>query len=70
MIVTDTFKRMYVLVPPLDLIADFSSIIESIFDTILNLIKKNEALRKQRELLLPRLISGTILIKNTDEEAA
>ena len=41
---------------------EFDQIIESIFDQILNLINKNSNLKSQRDLLLPRLISGSISI--------
>jgi len=59
-IVTETFRRMHILDPSPDLVTDFSRIIEPLFDEILNLAKKNENLKKQRDILLPKLILGII----------
>ena len=61
-IVTDTFKAMKVVVPLKDTIQDFDRIVEPIFDQILNLINKNLNLKLQRDLLLPKLISGSISV--------
>jgi len=73
-IVVDTFRRMKVLNPDASLIADFSSQVEPMFALILNLLSNNITLRKTRDLLLPKLISGELDVSDLDievpEEAA
>lgn len=54
------FEGIEVIVPPEDVIKGFSSITASSFDLILNLQKRNKNLKKQRDMLLPKLISGQI----------
>jgi type I restriction enzyme S subunit len=54
------FEGIEVLIPPESLLESFHSIISPCFDSILNLQKRNKNLKKQRDMLLPKLISGTI----------
>ena len=50
--------------PPSKLLNNFSKIVSSYFRLIYNLNQKNINLRKTRDLLLPRLISGEIDVEN------
>ncbi|MEJ6122807.1 restriction endonuclease subunit S [Vibrio sp. 2-Bac 85] len=54
------FEGIEVVVPPEEVIQGFSSKTASSFDLILNLQKRNKNLKKQRDMLLPKLISGQI----------
>jgi type I restriction enzyme S subunit len=54
------------IIPPKFLLLKFQEFIEKIFNQIDNLNKKNINLRKTRDLLLPRLISGEIDVENLD----
>lgn len=65
-IVIDTFERMLVAKPGNKLISQFTVLVESMFNLILNLTYKNQNLRQTRNLLLPRLISGEINVSNID----
>ncbi|VEP13478.1 Restriction modification system DNA specificity domain protein (modular protein) [Hyella patelloides LEGE 07179] len=65
-IVMDTFKRLQIIEPPVALIDEFSNLVSPIFEQMLNLINKNINLRKTRDLLLPKLISGQIDVENLD----
>lgn len=49
--------------PELDDINKFNEIVNPILDEIFNLAKKNQNLIKQRDLLLPRLMSGKLEVK-------
>ncbi len=55
-----TFKKLPILLPPIFLRVRFQSIVEPIMDLVLNLERQNRNLRTQRDLLLPRLLSGEI----------
>lgn len=54
------FEGIEVLIPPQSLLESFHTAISPCFDSILNLQKRNRNLKKQRDMLLPRLISGQI----------
>ena len=73
-IVVDTFHRMFVPRPNRYIIEQFTIMIQPGMDMILNLINKNTNLRRTRDLLLPRLISGEVDVSELDitvpEEAA
>jgi len=73
-IVVDTFKRMLVARPVDNVIEQFSQIIQPGMGLILSILKKNEVLRRTRDLLLPKLISGEVDVSELDitipEEAA
>ena len=55
-----TIKNAKALCPDNKLVAQFESIIETIHRNIILLIKSQESLIKQRDLLLPRLMSGKL----------
>lgn len=58
----DCFKSYYLAVPPKDILDQFSALSEPAFKEIFTLSKKNKNLKKQRDMLLPKLISGSITI--------
>ncbi len=65
-IIVDTFRRTNVLKPPSYLINNFSKNIRPFLDQVLNLSVKNVNLRRTRDLLLPKLISGELDISELD----
>ncbi len=68
-IIVDTFKNLQVIKPSSSIIEQFSIIVLPLFEQILNLLKKNANLRRTRDLLLPRLISGEIDVSSWVEES-
>ena len=59
-IIKDTFERMQVVIPPSDLVLQFEQLITPFFEEMSLLARSVENLKKQRDLLLPKLISGQI----------
>ena len=53
-------NKLCVLKPTDELIVRFNQTVEPFFDEIETLKKKNDNLIKQRDLLLPRLMSGKL----------
>jgi len=62
----DRIKEYRVLVPANGLQKQFGQIIKNIFLLIDNFYEKNENLKKTRDLLLPKLISGELDVSNLD----
>lgn len=62
-ITINNIKNMKIIIPPIDIQEKFSKIIKPIDDEIYNLTIKNRNLLKQRDLLLPRLMSGKLEVK-------
>lgn len=58
----DCFNSYYLPVPSDELIHKFSCLASPAFNEVFTLSKKNENLKKQRDMLLPKLISGQIKI--------
>ncbi|MBU2882325.1 restriction endonuclease subunit S [Psychrosphaera sp. B3R10] len=56
----DTFKKADILVPPLALVRKFDDICSDALSQSEVLKKKNKNLKQQRDMLLPKLISGQI----------
>jgi type I restriction enzyme, S subunit len=54
------------LIPPKFIIEQFSGLEKPLFDLIENLLWKNTNLRRTRDLLLPKLISGEIDVSDLD----
>jgi len=52
--------------PPLNVLNTFSELSEPLLDQIKNLQQKNTTLRRTRDLLLPRLISGEVDVSELD----
>ena len=57
---SDIFKKANVLVPPSELLERFDELCLATMQQSEVLKKKNENLKKQRDMLLPKLISGKI----------
>lgn len=56
-------KAMPLILPSEDVLTRFHSVMKPIFDSIESLMKKNALLTRQRDLLLPRLMSGKLEVK-------
>ncbi len=56
----DCFASCYLPVPPKELMNEFTKVVQPMFKSIFNLSKRNENLKRQRDMLLPKLISGQI----------
>ena len=56
------FEGIEVIVPPTSIIEDFHKATGASFDLILNLQKRNKNLKSQRDMLLPKLISGDMTV--------
>ncbi|MCC4771900.1 hypothetical protein FXV91_17545 [Methanosarcina sp. DH2] len=59
-------KSLPILIPPIEIIEEINKILEPILNQIFILAKKNQNLRKTRDLLLPKLISGEIDVSDLD----
>ena len=59
----NTIRKAKVLKPDYELINKFDSVIEPVHQEIIKLIKSQDNLIKQRDLLLPRLMSGKLEVK-------
>lgn len=66
-IVVDTFDRLLTVRPPLELVHRFGELATPIFDQILNTLRRNANLRRTRDLLLPRLVSGELDLERIDD---
>jgi type I restriction enzyme, S subunit len=63
-IVIDTFHRMRVFKPPLFLLERFTSLSNGMFESMKTLESQIINLRRTRDLLLPRLLSGQICLES------
>jgi len=63
-IVVDTFHRMQVFKPRLDLIARFGGRTDAMFEAVNTLQCQTENLHRTRDLLLPRLLSGQVTLQS------
>jgi type I restriction enzyme S subunit len=61
-IIMDTFKRITLLVPELRMVRLFDDFARPVFSQLENLMLQNQKLRAARDLLLPRLMSGEIIL--------
>lgn len=55
-----TLKQLKYIAPPENLVEQFELIVHKIFESVVNLKKRNKNLKQQRDMLLPKLISGQI----------
>lgn len=55
-----TLKHLRYIAPPEEVVEQFEVIAHKLFEGVVNLKKKNKNLKHQRDMLLPKLISGTI----------
>lgn len=56
-------KKGFVLLPPIELMKSFENHIAPMYQEINSLAKQNDYLTKQRDLLLPRLMSGKLEVR-------
>ncbi len=66
-IIIDTFKQLKIVVPKTEVAHKFEKKVEPLFDMILNLQQKIANLRTQRDLLLPKLISGELDVSEAED---
>lgn len=64
----DVLIKYPVVVPPLPLLLCFNEFTQNVVEQIQNFVSRNRNLRQTRDLLLPKLISGEIDVKNLDIE--
>jgi len=62
----ENLKRIPVLLPSSALLESFCPIVRDMFLQISNFERKNALLRRTRDLLLPKLVSGEIDVSNLD----
>ncbi len=55
--------KIKIILPPLEIAAEWNEKLEAYFSMKLKLIEQNQNLIKQRDLLLPRLMSGKLQVK-------
>lgn len=58
----DFVKKQKVLIPPENLLSNFSDVVERLYNQIENILHQNEKLAEARDILLPRLMSGEIAV--------
>jgi type I restriction enzyme S subunit len=66
-IVMDTFRRMEVVSPSQAIASQFSELIDPVFEQVNTLQRQIQNLRRTRDLLLPRLLSGQIDVEALPE---
>ncbi len=64
-IVVDTFRQMKVVKPAHEVIASFARQIDAIFEHVDTIQRQMQNLRRTRDLLLPRLLSGQVALTET-----
>lgn len=64
---TECLEELEIAKPTQDLICLFQNVVRPMFDNILTLQTKNTNLRAQRDLLLPKLISGELDVSDAEE---
>lgn len=62
-----TFKKIKIIVPKIEIVANYHEITRPIFNQIENLSQQITELRQIRDRLLPRLISGILQIKEPEQ---
>ena len=65
-IILNDFKKMKLLIPTSDIIDDFDSLVNPLYQSIKVKLLTNSKLKKSRDLLLPRLISGKLDVEKLD----
>ena len=61
-IIIENFRRLQVMKPQREILDKFEITVEPIFKQVLILLKMNIKLRQARDLLLPRLMNGSIAV--------
>ena len=60
------FESMGIVCPSVDLLGRYHRLVESMFSEILSLSRQLQNLRRTRDLLLPRLLSGQVRLEGCD----
>ena len=60
----DCFVSYYLPLPSKEIMNEFTKMVKPMFKSIFNLSKRNQNLKQQRSMLLPKLISGQIELKD------
>jgi len=63
------FGKFLIAHPPADLLQSFQNVVMPMFRLVYALSAKNENLRKTRDMLLPKLISGEISVEHSEADA-
>ena len=63
-IILKDFRKFKIFIPPQHLMDEWNNTVELIVKQCWNLVARNENLKKQRDMLLPKLISGQIELKD------
>ena len=66
-ITTDTFRSLRILVPTKNIEKEFSEVVTSIFEKILQNSLQIQTLSTIRDTLLPKLMKGEIRVKDFDK---
>jgi type I restriction enzyme, S subunit len=59
-------RKLELAVPDTKLLENYQAQFDALFSQIVNLLRANEVLAASRDRLLPRLISGKLLVENLD----
>ena len=64
----EAFEESEIIVPPKEKVEAFDRIIKPTFELRANLVKQNNLLKEARDILLPRLMNGTISVEVAEEK--
>ena len=59
-------KKLEILMPPEPILQKYQAMFDAQFELITKLLTQNDELKKARDMLLPRLISGKLPVENLD----
>jgi type I restriction enzyme S subunit len=63
------FDKFLIAHPPVDLLRTFQAVVRPMFRLVHVLSTKNDTLRKTRDMLLPKLISGDVSVEHSEADA-
>jgi len=69
-IILKEFRKFEIVLPPFEIQKEWADYAEPMIELCWGLIKKNTALRRTRDLLLPKLISGELDVSDIDIDVA
>ncbi|MPN37929.1 hypothetical protein SDC9_185450 [bioreactor metagenome] len=62
------FKRVDIIIPDTEVVKKYDEIVKPIFNQLQNLQQQSQTLKQTRDLLLPRLISGKLRVRDAENE--
>lgn len=65
-LIKSRFKKVQILTPPQSVMVRYTELSKPLFDQMETLLAANALLKKTRDLLLPRLISGKLSVENLE----